>query len=123
MTQEFVMALLIACMVIGFISVTMIHLVINQLKTLTVDIQRKTITIKYLGLVERHLTIDKLKGYNRWPFSNTFGKQQGTLIESIDGQQIHITEFDTSNYTELRNALTSFINRDMQIRPRIWTTF
>jgi hypothetical protein len=121
--QEFVMAGLIAILVIGFISITTLHLGVNSLKTINIDIERKTLTIRHLGLFETLFTVDKIKGYNRWPFSNRFGTYKGTLIETNDGRQIHLTEFDTKNYKEIRDAVATFVQKNNDIRLKMWTTF
>ena len=95
---------------------------VTSLRTVIVDTDRRTVDIVYLWFWRRTLTEADIAGFNTYPFINRIGTYSGILVQLQNGKQFQLSEFDIKNFTEIKHAMTSFIEQKNELKLNIWTS-
>ena len=93
----------------------------TSLRTVIIDPERKLINIVYLWFWRTTLTESDIKGYNTYPFTNNIGTYHGILVELQNGKQFQLSEFDIKNFSDIKEAISKFIQQNNQLKLNMWT--
>ncbi|MDH5694314.1 MAG: hypothetical protein OEZ47_14555 [Gammaproteobacteria bacterium] len=95
---------------------------ISSLRTVIVDSQRKNVEIVYLWFWRTTVTEAEITGFKSYAFTNNIGIYSGILVQLKNGKQFQLSEFDTKNFTAIRDAMSSFIENKNELKLNIWTS-
>lgn len=96
---------------------------INVLKSITIDLNNKTIELSYLGLFKKQYNISSIKGFCNYPYINRLNIYEGILIEFENGRQFQMNTFEISNFKELQLEISRFVKQRKDLKIKIWNDF